>query len=56
MASPEKLGFRERAGNYAIGGGIIAGLIGLVFSAELLAVGALGVAGGYALKKTAKRE
>jgi len=51
----EQGSFREKAGNYAILGGIIAGFIGLIANAELILAGFGLMGSGYILKNTAKK-
>ncbi len=49
-------GFREKVGNYAIAGGIVAGGIGILLSGgQLLLLGALAAAGGYVMKESGQK-
>lgn len=56
MPRPEgEPGFRERVGHYLLAGGLVGGAIGLLFSGEVVLLGALVAAGGYAFKKSGER-
>lgn len=52
MAGKEsESGFRKEAGKWAIAGGIIAGIIGLIASGKLLLAGLALAGGGWMLKR-----